>query len=215
MRLLIAEDSQVYRTLLEAALGKCGLDLIIVSDGVAAWQALQGDDPPPLAVLDWEMPGMNGPELCRRIRQAANLRATHVILLTARDSKTDVVSGLDAGADDYVIKPFDAEELRARVQIGARIVTLQKSLADRVRRLEDALAKVHQLQGLLPICSYCKKVRDDKNYWQQVETYIAHHSDARFSHTVCPTCLERVKGELKQAAPKGAPSPRAVLREQP
>src|SRR4029434_1546856 len=97
----------------------------------------------------------------------------------------------------YIVKPFEREELHARVQVGFRMLELQAALADRVRELEEALARVKQLQGLLPICSYCKKVRDDQNYWQQVETYIEGHSDAQFTHGICPDCRQKfVEPEL-------------------
>jgi DNA-binding response OmpR family regulator len=110
-----------------------------------------------------------------------------------------VVAGLQAGGDDYVTKPFDREELHARVKVGLRILQLQMNLADRVRELEEALASVKQLQGLLPICSYCKKIRDDQNYWQQVEGYISEHSGAVFSHGICPECYDKfVRPELKK-----------------
>lgn len=108
--------------------------------------------------------------------------------------------GLDAGADDYIIKPFNREELRARVKVGVRILDLQNNLAGRVSELERAMAGVKQLQGLLPICCYCKKIRDDQNYWQQVEGYISRHSEAQFSHGVCPDCFEKiVKPELARS----------------
>jgi response regulator RpfG family c-di-GMP phosphodiesterase len=122
-----------------------------------------------------------------------------VILLTAKERGKDIVAGLQAGADDYVTKPFDHEELLARVQVGKRVVNLQLSLAERVSELEDALVQVRQLDGLLPICSYCKKIRNDHNYWEQVESYITDHSDAQFSHSICPGCYdEHAKPDLEQ-----------------
>ena len=108
------------------------------------------------------MPGIDGPELCRRIRQDPSLAHMYVILLTGRRSSQDVVAGLDAGADDYVVKPFDADELRARVHVGIRVLKLQERLAERVAELQTALLKVKQLSGLLPICSYCKRIRSDR-----------------------------------------------------
>ena len=111
-----------------------------------------------------------------------------MILLTSRDASSDIVAGLRAGADDYVTKPPDEDELLARINVGARVVKLQHALADRVRQLEEALSNVKQLQGLLPICSYCKSIRNDQNYWQRVETYISDHSGVQFSHSYCPDC---------------------------
>jgi phosphoserine phosphatase RsbU/P len=143
------------------------------------------------------MPGLDGPEICRRLRTNDTSTPTYVILLTSRDAAADVVEGLRAGADDYVTKPPHEDELLARVSVGARVIRLQQTLADRVRRLEEALSNVKQLQGLLPICSYCKRIRDDQNYWQQVESYISVHSGVQFSHSYCPDCFEKfVKPQL-------------------
>jgi len=186
--------------MLEATLQKLGYVTVVAGNGAEAWTLLQDEDAPRLAILDWMMPGMDGPEVCRRARAAPRTPPPYIILLTTRDSRADVVAGLDAGADDYMAKPFDREELRARVGVGVRMVELQQSLADRLRDLEDALARVKQLQGLLPICSYCKKIRDDGNYWNQVETYISAHSGAQFSHGICPDCFEKfVRPQLEAA----------------
>jgi phosphoserine phosphatase RsbU/P len=196
---LIAEDDMVSRVLLEATLIKWGYEVTVACDGIAAWELLQSDDPPPLAILDWMMPGLDGLQICRKIRDIPTTTPPCLILLTAKGRREDIVTGLQAGADDYVTKPFDREELHARVQVGMRIIELQHSLADRVKALEEALARVKQLQGLLPICSYCKKIRDDQNYWQQVENYISKHSEAQFSHSICPDCYESlVRPELDQ-----------------
>ena len=204
MRILIAEDDAVSRRRLEATLRKWGYEVLAVEDGLAAWEVLQGEMPPPLAILDWMMPGMDGIEVCRKVRERSPSRPLYIIVLTARGSREDVVAGLQAGGDDYVTKPFDREELHARVKVGLRVLQLQMNLADRVRELEEALARVKQLQGLLPICSYCKKIRDDQNYWQQVEGYISEHSDAVFSHGICPDCFEKfVKPELNKLKSAG------------
>jgi phosphoserine phosphatase RsbU/P len=199
VKVLIAEDDMVSRRLLEATLVKWGYEVVVTCDGTAAWDVLQSADAPPLAILDWMMPGMDGTEVCRKVRRTPSPTPPYLMLLTAKGRREDIVKGLRSGADDYVTKPFDREELRARVQVGMRIVELQQSLAERVKALEEALTRVKQLQGLLPICSYCKKIRDDQNYWQQVESYISEHSEAQFSHSICPECYERlVKPELDQ-----------------
>ncbi len=197
MRILIAEDDPVSRLLLQATLTKWGYDVLVCVDGLEAWQRLQSADAPELAIMDWMMPGMDGIEICRRLRMGTLSRPVYVLLLTAKGLRKDIVAGLMAGADDYVTKPFDHEELRARVQVGVRIIELQRGLADRVQELENALAKVKQLQGLLPICSYCKKIRNDRNYWEQVDNYLSQHSDVQFSHSVCPECFDfHVKPQL-------------------
>jgi sigma-B regulation protein RsbU (phosphoserine phosphatase) len=191
LRVLVADDEPVSRTVVAAMLRKSGYDVQIVADGEQAWAALQRPDPPHLAVVDWMMPGIDGVEVCRRLRRLETSTPTYVILLTSRDAAADIVEGLHAGADDYVTKPPHEEELLARVSVGARVISLQQTLADRVRKLEEALSSVKQLQGLLPICSYCKRIRDDQNYWQQVESYISVHSGVQFSHSYCPDCFEK------------------------
>ena len=210
MRMLIAEDDPISRRLLQATLARWGYDVVMTRDGVEAWEALQAVQAPSLAILDWMMPGMDGVEVCHRVRAMSSPMPTYIILLTGKGRREDVVMGLQAGADDYVVKPFDREELRARVQVGVRVVTLQQSLAERVQALEDALTRVKQLQGLLPICAYCKKIRNDRNYWQQVESYIIEHSEAQFTHGICPDCYQNiVKPELEKLRHQhpGAPPP--------
>ena len=192
MKILIAEDDPVSRHVLATTLAKSGHEVVTTCDGTEAWAALQGADAPPLAILDWMMPGADGAEICRRVRAADRATSTYIILLTAKSLKEDIITGLKAGANDYVTKPFEREELLARVQVGGRVLELQESLAERVRELEEALSRVRQLQGMLPICCYCKKIRDDQNYWQRVETYISDHSEAQFSHGICPDCYVKV-----------------------
>ena len=131
------------------------------SDGAQAWDHLRVATAPTLAILDWMMPQMDGPEVCRRVRAELPLANMYLLLVTARESRGDVIAGLDAGADDYIIKPFDPDELRARVAVGVRVLGLQQKLAERVAELQDALSNVKQLHGLLPICSYCKRIRGD------------------------------------------------------
>ena len=204
MEILLAEDDAVSRRILHSYLERWGYDVLVAEDGAKAYQALDREDRPALAILDWMMPGMDGLEVCRRVRQSRFTRPIHLILLTARNGKADIVEGLEAGADDYISKPFDREELRVRVRVGVRIVELQRRLAERVDELGEALSNINQLQGMLPICSYCKKIRDDQNYWQQVESYISKHSVAQFSHGVCPDCYQSiVEPELRRLDPQG------------
>ena len=196
MKILIAEDESVSRRMLEATVSKWGYEVSLACDGNEAWAQLQQPASPPLLILDWQMPGIDGIDLCRRIRERKELSSLYVILLTSRDTKKDLVHGLEAGADDYVTKPFDPEELRARLHVGTRVIGLQHALAERVEELEAALYREKQLRGLLPICCYCKKIRDDSNYWHQVETYMAQHAQVQFSHSVCPECTEKFKKDM-------------------
>ncbi|HEY6292493.1 MAG TPA: response regulator [Terriglobia bacterium] len=192
VNILVAEDEPVSRRALELNLDRWGFDCKSVADGAEAWERLQEESPPNLIILDWMMPELDGVEVVRRLRENANNFGAYVILLTARGSRSDLVRGLEAGADDYITKPFDPDELRARVHVGVRVLNLRDSMAARVHELETALSRVRRLQGLLPICSYCKKIRDDRNYWRQVEAYISEHSEAAFSHGICPDCYNRV-----------------------
>ncbi len=198
-RVLVVDDDAVSRTVVAAMLRRNGFDVELASDGERAWGRLQQESAPHLVVMDWMMPGLDGLEICRRLRTIDTQTPTYVVLLTSRDASADIVEGLRAGADDYVTKPPNEDELVARVSVGTRMVALQQTLADRVRRLEEALSNVKQLQGLLPICSYCKRIRDDQNYWQQVESYISVHSGVQFSHSFCPDCYEKyVKPQLDE-----------------
>ena len=191
MQVLIADDDLTYCRTLEVLLRKWGYEPIVTCDGDQAWKILQAPQAPQLAILDWMMPGKDGVDICRLVRQASPAKPTYIILLTSKERKEDIVSGLDAGADDYMTKPFEREELRARVQAGARILKLQMELASRVKELQEALDQIKTLEGILPICMYCKKIRNDQNYWQQVDIYISQHSKAEFTHGLCPECLEK------------------------
>jgi CheY-like chemotaxis protein len=191
LKVLVADDDPLQRSLLEATLRKQGYEPILVWDGIEALNRLSLPEAPSLAVLDWELPGLDGPAVCRHVREQMDAQPLYVLLLTARTSKDDLLRGLDAGADDYVSKPFDPEELLARLRVGARVVGFQQNLTRRVRELGDTLASVKQLHGLLPICCYCKNIRTDGDYWQKVEHYLAARSEVQFSHAICPACYQR------------------------
>lgn len=210
LRILIAEDDPISRRLVVAFLQKWGHEVTEAVDGLEATRALEADDTPPLAVLDWMMPGLDGLEVLRRLRRAEAEQGrtpVYVILLTAKGGRDSIAEGFTAGADDYILKPFDHDELRGRLSAGVRIVELQLKLADRIRELEAALQKVKTLQGLLPICSYCKKIRDDRDYWTEVESYIARVAGAEFSHGVCPSCFDKhLRPRLEQMAREKASS---------
>ena len=197
-----------------------GYGVLVCSDGTEAWRELQREDAPRLVVLDWMMPGISGVEICRRLRCPAPSQSAYIILLTAKGLRRDIVTGLQAGADDYVTKPFNVDELRARLGVGDRVVELAtdflvKSNIDSatpersiryaverrrveahreslIRELEEATSRIKTLSGLLPICSACKRIRDDGGYWNELEIYIRDRSDADFSHGICPECVNRL-----------------------
>lgn len=195
MRILIAEDDRTTARLLSGLIASWGFDVVTVGDGTAAIHALEQDDIH-MAVLDWMLPDVDGPELCRRVRALQRSASPYLILLTSKNAQTDVVTGLEAGADEYLVKPIDPDELRARLNAGARIVQLQQLLAGQVHELEAALANIRKLTGLLPICMYCKSIRDDSNYWHRVEAYVGEHSDVTFSHGICPKCMPKAMRDM-------------------
>lgn len=190
MKILIAEDEKISRRILEMTLTKAGYDVVTVEDGVKALESIQ-KEVPDMLVTDWMMPELDGLELCRRIRTLNLTSYVYIIVLTALTQKEKIIEGLDAGADDYITKPFERTELLARVRAGERVIQLERSLRQKNKELSEALAQVKQLKGLLPICMFCKKIRNDENYWQKVEEYLAEHTGADFSHSICPECLEK------------------------
>lgn len=192
MKILIAEDDEISRRVLQVTLTNAGHEVMVTVNGAEAWTILEKDDSPNLAILDWMMPEMDGLEVCRRARQQPTATPVYIILLTAKAQKSDVVQGLEAGANDYILKPFNRDELHARVRVGETVVNLQQNLAAQVAELENALAQVKLLQGILPICSYCKDIRNDQNYWQKLDIYVTAHSEAQFSHSICPACYDSV-----------------------
>ena len=199
MKILIADDSRVVRHRLMGLLQQWGHEVTETTNGQETWKRLNEPDVPPIVILDWVMPEPDGPALCQLIRATPALRKTYVLMLTGMSTPEDIVTGLNAGANDFIVKPFNKPELQARINVGVRMVELQRELTNRVTELESAMAEITQLRGILPICAYCKCVRDDKNYWQTVEQYIGGHADVKFSHGICPKCIETVvKPELEK-----------------
>lgn len=203
MRILIVEDDRGTARLLSGWITSWGHEAVVVEDGQGALQAFDADRAPQLVLLDWMLPDVDGLAVCGKIRTLGGPVPPHIIMLTSRADRGDLVAGLDAGADEYLVKPVHPIELRARIRAGERMIDLQQRLADRVRELETALAKVNKLTGLLPICAYCHSIRDDSNYWHRVEEYVSEHSDVTFSHGICPKCRPRAQQEM--AAESAAP----------
>ncbi|MCD4829336.1 MAG: response regulator [Candidatus Cloacimonetes bacterium] len=202
MRILISEDDITTRNMLAAGLKKWDYEVVETKNGAEAWDVMQQPDAPQLAIIDWLMPVMDGLEFVRRVqaRQAQQLKdgaqqgtvyKPYIIMLTIKGEKKDIIAGLGAGADDYLTKPFDPGELWARVEVGRRMVVMQERLASQVQKLYKAFDHIKTLQGILPICSFCKKIRNDDGYWSQVEEYVSSHSEAAFSHSVCPDCMDK------------------------
>ena len=196
MKILAVEDDAVARAVLRKALHRLGHEVVEAHDGDAAWERLAAE-PVRVVVSDWMMPNSDGLDLCQRIRRRTGEEYIYFILLTSRDATEDNQrAAADAGVDDFLTKPLDLAELWTRLRVAERILGYTK--------------QVRQLEELLPICSYCKKIRDDQNYWQQMEGYISERTGSDFSHSVCPDCYQRVViPQLEQfkasTAPKSTP----------
>ncbi len=186
---LVADDDPVSRAQLSALARAAGYEVSMAEHGREAWDTLQLARIP-VVISDWYMPEMDGPELCRRIRGRRDQPYVYFILITSRGGKDQYLAGMEAGADDFITKPVDPDELRARLKVAERILGLRREL--------------QQLEGLLPICAYCKRIRDDRNDWGSLEVFIEKRSEAQFSHGICPDCYKKhVQPQLDGLGPSG------------
>lgn len=181
MKVLIAEDDTSSRLVLEAILQKAGHEVVAAEDGPRAWNAWRSQVFPVL-ISDWQMPGLDGLELCRAIRQTGGAGYTYVILLTSHGGRANYLEAIAAGVDDFLTKPADEEELAARLHVAERILNLRQY--------------VKRLEGILSVCSYCRKIRDNRRQWIAMESYVTEHSDAQFSHGICPECLAKARKDF-------------------
>lgn len=199
-RILLADDDDKTRQILAHYLKKWDFTVTTCQDGMEAAALLETDNAPAIALIDWEMPGLEGVEICRRVRGRPGKHPyTYIILVTGRSDKSEVASGLAAGADDYVTKPFDVDELHARLLVGQRVVSLERRLAEHIVRLREALDQMGQIQDAAPVCvcPVCKQIRDSEAHWQPVETYLQEHAGTPVTPVVCPACC----GKLQSPSP--------------
>jgi sigma-B regulation protein RsbU (phosphoserine phosphatase) len=179
MKILIAEDDPVSVKILQFTLEHFGYEVISTAGGTEAWDTFDRE-PVRVVVSDWMMPDVDGLELCRRIRARPKTEYTYFILLTAINTgRENMRQAMDAGIDDFLTKPLDREAILMRLRVAERIL--------------DFTTQIRLLKELIPICMYCKKVRDDSDFWQQVETYIHTHTGSNFSHGICPDCFDSHK----------------------
>lgn len=177
MKIQIVEDDPIAATLLSAALKALGHEARLADGGEAAWQQLQ-QEPVRVIVSDWMMPDLDGLGLCKRIRAAGGEYTYFILLSNVSATGENLDQAITAGVDDFLSKPAKVNELKARLHVAERIL----NYATQVRQLEE----------IIPICGYCRKLRDDQNYWSQVEEYIGKQTGSSFSHGVCPDCYDKV-----------------------
>jgi len=199
--ILIVEDHPATRRLLEDILGK-DYRLLITGNGEEALALIRDNPAIDLILLDIVMPGMNGYEVCEKIKADEKTRDIPVIFLTVLEEDHDEARGFAAGVADYIIKPISRLRLLARVRNQLELRLKQKELEDKNRMLQTALDQIKTLHGILPICSFCKQIRNDHGAWQRLEVYIQAHSDAEFSHSVCPQCVKIHYPEYCEPEPK-------------
>jgi len=208
MRILIAEDEYTSRVTLVAMLLRMGHEVVETVNGVAAWEELQKINAPRIALLDWMMPEMDGMEVVSNIRAHENVILPisgtpaikkYIIMLTAKSEKEDIITGLKTGADDYLAKPYLLDELQARIEVGQRTLKMQEQLIVQINHLQHAQEHIKTLQGILPICMHCKNIRSDTGYWDRIEEYISKHTEALFSHGICPDCMNKIYPEFEMA----------------
>lgn len=194
---LIVDDLPRNLQVLALLLSKAGYRVSMAMDGVQALEMVRVEAPD-LVLLDVMMSGMDGLEVCRVLKADSRLREIPVIFLTAKAELEDLQEGFRLGAVDYVTKPFRGGELLARVATHVSLKLALERERDLRRSLEETLAQVKTLSGLLPICARCKKIRDDSGYWNQIENFISAHSDADFTHGICPECSTALYPEMNE-----------------
>ncbi len=182
-KVLVAEDDPISAKVLGTLLGRLGYETIITRNGQEAWDAFNAA-PVRMIVSDWMMPGLDGLAFCEKVRARHHTAYTYFILLTANRTSTDNYAlAAAAGVDDFLTKPLDREALQMRLRVAERILKFT--------------AEIRQLKEMIPICVYCRKVRDEDDYWEQVETYIQKETGSRFSHGACPECCEKEMERLR------------------
>ncbi len=189
MKILIAEDEFTTRMMVQVCLENWGYRVVSVTNGDEAWAELQKADAPHIAILDWEMPGLDGIEVCLRAKEMDVENPPYIILLTSRDSKTDIVRGFDAGADDYMTKPFNDNELRARTRVAERLVRTQSSLSESVAELREVLNQLEVLESGVEVCRGCRKIFNRYDgQWHSLDDLLKNRTEHQLVINTCPEC---------------------------
>lgn len=193
--ILVVEDSKVNIKILKDILKSQNYEIHTAKNGIQAL-AIVKKEPPDLILLDIVMPNMDGITVCELLKNSPTTKDIPVIFLTSRDNENDIVKGFEVGAVDYVTKPFNHLELLARVHTHLELKKARDNQKHLFNKLQDSLLQIKQLSGLLPICASCKKIRDNKGFWQQVEKYISDNAEVDFTHSLCPECQKKLYPDL-------------------
>lgn len=193
-RVLCVDDDPATQVVLSGIIEDAGWQSELALNATVARQTLEANPDIQVVLLDWMLPDGSGVDLCRELKAVAGA-SLYVILVTVRGEPEDVETGLDAGADDYLVKPVSPVEVRARVRSGFRAAEAQRQLAERLAQLEQALKRVSNLESLLPLCMYCRRINSSE-MWQSVEDYLWEHVDVKVSHGCCPDCLSKLTRQL-------------------
>jgi DNA-binding response OmpR family regulator len=194
---LVVDDEEKVLEYLSKRLRKYNYHVETCSSGEEALEKVKVCDFD-VVILDVVLPGIDGYEVCHRLKSDNKTSGIMVLILSVKNALEERLKGYEVEADDYVCKPFDPKELHAKVQILLRLKNAIDQRNRVIHELEEALTKLKTLSGLLPICASCKKIRDDEGYWSQIESYIRIHSNAEFSHGLCPNCAKRLYAEYKK-----------------
>ncbi len=201
VKVLIAADDILTLQTLESNVDSLGYEAVLALDDRAILHFMEQNDRPPMVILDSALPRMDTAAVCRRIRLSSDGAPPYIILISPGAPEGKRAFDPDSSPDDFISSPFTAGELRARISVGMRVIDLETDLRARLLDLNNAERRIKKLSGLLPICYHCKKIRDDTGYWNELEKYITDHSDAEFSHAICPACLSRYYPDVKDECP--------------
>ncbi len=202
-RVLVGEDDERSRNALVRLLQRNGYDVTVANDGQEAINILLAPNAPQIALLDWEMPRLDGIHVCWAVRSIPSNPYTYIIMVTAKAEAADALAAFSAGVDDFLTKPLDSLQMLARLRCGERVLGLEKRCAERIAELNEARQEVRQLKRLLPLCMHCANVRDKDGHWQDLASYVRDNAEADYSHLLCPECIAHVHEDVLAAPPAG------------
>ncbi len=198
MKILLVEDDKILRKILKEEIkNHFKFEIVETERGIKAIN-FEKDEEVKIVPLDWELPDIDGIRVWNFLRKINRKTYPYIIMLTGKNKKEDIILGLNQGTDDYIGKPFDLKEMIARIKVGKRTISILDVLREKIDALENSLKEINILKGLLPICSYCKSIMVDEDYWEKLEDYLLKNTEVKLSHGVCPECYSKhIEPKLK------------------